>query len=431
MKMDSLEYDILAALRMGSVPATGLDILSVGREMELSEILTQLEYVSEGKSALKFICGEFGVGKSFFCGLVRDLAFARGFAASSIVVSPDVPLARLDLIVGKSFDGLRLPEKRNACALSDLLERWLLRLVKKVASLEGLSVNDSNLAQAIGEKILAKIEEDLSTTRGLEPGFVNAVKSYMAARIRREYSLASDALGWLKGGMNLTQSRKNAIGVRGQLSPQASIQFMKGLLYMARDVDLKGIVWVIDEVETVQRLPIPRQRENSYESLRVLVDLVAENALPGLMLLITGTPKLFEDPRYGIPSYQPLRDRISQIALPDGQISLKQPLVTLKGFRFEHLLDLGKKVREIHARAYGWDAAERLPDQHAAKLAEMTVSGFGGMLERVPRVFLREIVHLCDLLHEHPSLSAEQYLTDEVVMSSRLSSPGSRYTESN
>jgi len=111
--MDDISYEILAALRLGSVPAAGLQQFAVGREHELAEMEQQLDYVAQGKSAVKFISGDFGAGKSFFCALVRECAFEKGFAASTVVISPDSPLAKLEVVVGKTFDGLRLPEKRT------------------------------------------------------------------------------------------------------------------------------------------------------------------------------------------------------------------------------------------------------------------------------------------------------------------------------
>jgi hypothetical protein len=426
--MDDISYEILAALRLGSVPAVGLQQFAVGRERELSELEEQLGYVVEGKSAVKFISGEFGAGKSFFCALVRECAFGKGFAASTVVISPDSPLAKLDIVVGKTFDGLRLPEKRTACALSDLLEKWLFNLMKRVATLEGLNVSDPKALPRLNTLVLAKVDEELSSVNGLDASFANAIKAYMQAHVQRDPGLASDALGWLKGSSNLAVSRKHQLGVRGELSPLAALNFVKGLLLIPQAGGVKGLVWIIDEVETVQRLPIPRQRENSFESLRVLVDQVAENALPGLMLIVTGTPRLFEDTRYGIPSYQALKDRINQIAFPDGRQSVRQPLLSLHGFDFEQLLKVGKKIREIHANALSWKPEERLTDEHIDRLAEMLVSAFGGHVERTPRNYLREIVHLCDMLHDHPNLSADEYFKNDAILAARLSAPGSRHT---
>ena len=427
--MDDIAYDILSALRLGSVPAVGLAELAVGRQSELAELEQQLEVVAEGKSSIKFISGDFGAGKSFLCALFRERAFLKGFASSAVVISPDVPLSKLDVIVGKTFDGLRLPEKRMACGLADLLEKWLYDLLKRTAALEGLKLNDSKYHSRINALALSKIDEELSSVHGLDSSFVIAVKTYLRARIEHDSRMASDVLGWLKGSGNLTTSRKNQIGLRGEIQAQAALNYIKGLLTIIRGVGLKGLVWILDEVETVQRLPNPRQRDNSYEELRKLIDQIADKAFPGLQLIVTGTPRLFEDPRYGMPSYEALIDRIKTFKFPDGQCSLRQPIMTLPGFDFELLLDVAKKIRAIHGRAFFWQPDNRLLDSHIKRLAELAVSAFEGYIERTPRVFLKEIVHLCDMLYEHPNLSADEYFRDDKTIAERLSPPGSRFAE--
>jgi hypothetical protein len=427
--MEETALEILSALRLGSVPAVGLSQFAVGRQDELAEMDQQLGFVIQDKSALKFISGDFGSGKSFFCALVRERAFEKGFASSTIVVSPDAPLGKLEVIVGKTFDGIRLPEKRTACGLSDLLEKWLFNLLKRVSTIEGLSLSDSKSLARVNAIALAKIEEELSAVHGLEASFANAIKAYLQARTQHNGRLASDVLGWLKGSRNIAAVRRTQIGVRGEVSPLAALNFIKGLLVILRASGSSGLVWVIDEVETVQRLPNSRQRDNSYESLRVLVDQVAENALPGLFLIVTGTPRLFEDPRYGIPSYQALKDRITRITFPDGRHSMRQPILSLQGFDFDLLLQVAKKVREIHSRAFNWQSEQRLTDSHISRLAELAVNAFSGHVERTPRTFLREVVHLCDMLHEHPDLSADEYFKNDTLVAARLSAPGSRFTE--
>jgi len=427
--MDEIAYEILSALRLGSVPAIGLAQFAVGREAELDELEQQLEFVSQGKSALKFISGDFGSGKSFLCALIRERAFDKGFASSTVVISPDAPMGKIEVVVAKTFDGIRLPEKRMACGLSDLLERWLFNLMKRVAAVEGFNLKDPALVPRFKTLILIKIDEELSAVHGLEASFVNAIKAFFQARIQHDGRLASDVLGWLKGSVNLAAGRKSQFGVRGELSPLVALNYIKGLLTLLRACGLPGLIWVIDEVETVQRLPNERQREKSYESLRVLIDQVAENALPGLQLIVTGTPRLYEDLRYGIPSYQALKDRIVKLSFPNGGGSLRQPILTLRGFDFDLLLLVAKKIREIHGRAFNWRPEERLTDGHIGHLAELAVSAFGGHVERTPRVFLREVVHLCDMLQEYPSLLADDYFKDDTVITARISPPGSRYTE--
>ncbi len=418
--MDDTKYEILSALRLGSVPSNGLSYLAVGREAEILELETQLDFVGKHKSAIKFVSGDYGTGKSFLCALIRERAYEKGFISSTVVVSPESPIAKLDIIMGKTFDGLRLPEKRGACGLSDLLERWLLRLLKRLAAIEGLSLSDPGAQSRLNSLMVSKIDENMSAARGMDASFVNAVKAYFISKMQHDPGLANDALGWLKGNSNLSSRKRNQIGVRGAISPTVALSYLKSLLIMIDECGYKGLVWVIDELETVQRIPNSRYRENSYETLRVLVDQVAENALPGLQLIITGTPSLFEDARYGIPSYKALKDRINQLSLPNGSHSLKQPIIELHGFDIAILTQVAGRVRDIHGSAFNWSANTRLDDSKIAQLAEVAATAFGGHVERTPRVFLREIVHLCDILHEHPALNVEEFFKNDVALSERL-----------
>jgi hypothetical protein len=418
--MDDIAQQILSALRLGSVPSVGLDRLAVGRDRQLSELSTQLDEVGRGHSAIKFISGNYGTGKSFFCASVREKAFEKGFAVSTVIISPDTPLAKFDIVVGKAFDNLRLPSKRSSCALSDLLEKWFYQLMKKIATLEGLNLDDATSIAEVGKIVLPKIVNELSMVQGLDASFVNTVNTYMQAKIKRDSALANDALGWLKANSNLAGNRKHKLGVRGNLSPLVALNFIKGLLYILQGSDYKGMLLIIDEIETIQRLPNERQRLNSYESLRVLVDHVAENTIPGLMLVLTGTPKLLEDRRYGIPSYEPLKQRFEQLKFPDGRHSLRQPVITLNGFGRAELLEVGMRVRDIHSHCLNWQANERLSAEHIDHLVEVAVNAFGGEVERSPRSFLREVVHICDMLHEHPLLSMEEYFLDENDVAGRL-----------
>ena len=418
--MDEVAQQIISALRLGSVPSIGLNRLSVGRDRQLSEIETQLSEVLKGKSALKFVSGNFGSGKSFFCATVRECAFDKGFAVSTVVISPDTPLAKFDVIVGKVFDSIRLPDKRTSCALSDLLEKWFHNLMKKIAALEGMKLDDPKSIADISKRVLPKIVDELSAVHGLDASFVNAVNGYMQAKIQRDSVLANDALGWLKANTNLSGNRKHKLGVRGNLSPLVALNFIKGLLHIIRGSGYKGLLLVIDEIETVQRLPNERQRLNSYESLRVLVDQVAEDSLSGLMLVLTGTPKLLEDRRFGIPSYEPLKQRLEQMSFPDGRSSLRQPVITLNGFGKTELIEVATKVRNIHSNALNWQADKKLSIDQLNHLVDVAVNAFGGEVERTPRSFLREVVHICDMLHEHPSLSMEEYFKDDGAVARRL-----------
>ncbi|MEO1513241.1 MAG: BREX system ATP-binding domain-containing protein, partial [Planctomycetota bacterium] len=69
---------ILQALRAGVVPRLGLQHIQVGRQREIGEMIRDVERIAEGGSAIRFVIGEYGSGKTFFLNLVRLVALQKG-----------------------------------------------------------------------------------------------------------------------------------------------------------------------------------------------------------------------------------------------------------------------------------------------------------------------------------------------------------------
>src|SRR5262245_9169859 len=57
---------ILSSLGAGVVPRIGLHHIQVGRKPEIAAMMLDLQKVESGASAIRFIVGRFGSGKSFF-----------------------------------------------------------------------------------------------------------------------------------------------------------------------------------------------------------------------------------------------------------------------------------------------------------------------------------------------------------------------------
>lgn len=70
---------ILQALRAGVVPRRGHQHIQVGRSDEVAALVKDIDRVADGGSALRFVIGEFGSGKTFFLHLVRSIAMRRAW----------------------------------------------------------------------------------------------------------------------------------------------------------------------------------------------------------------------------------------------------------------------------------------------------------------------------------------------------------------
>lgn len=400
--------DIIDAIRHGVVPERHLDRLMVSQNAARQHLSELLEHVRSGRSEFKFIRGPYGSGKTFLCSWLRERALDLELAVSSVRIGPDQPLSDLPIFFSGLVSGLRTPEKRQACALPDVLESWLLSLQRRTAQLEGLDVKDPAARKQLGALVSAGINAALASLAA--PGFAPALAAFYRARLSGDSEGAAAALSWLRGSRNLSSASLRALGVRGQLEPDQVLPRLKALLEVIRGGRCRGLLILVDELELVRRMPHARQREQSYETLRLLIDEVGENALPGCLLIFTGTDALFDDKRYGLGSYEALLNRVVAPASSDGLTSMRQPVIRLEPLDRTALLQVTKNIREIHGVAYDWQAPQRLSDQDLEYIVDTWTSFGGDDVTRLPRPTLRELVHVLDVCEENPGVTAEQCL---------------------
>ena len=68
--------------------------------------------------------------------------------------------------------------------------------------------------------------------------------------------------------------------------------FLQGVLVVLRDSGHPGLMLILDEVETIQRVRSD-VRDKSLNALRQLIDEVDAGRFPGLYLVITGTSRSY------------------------------------------------------------------------------------------------------------------------------------------
>lgn len=70
---------------------------------------------------------------------------------------------------------------------------------------------------------------------------------------------------------------------------------MQGVLTILKDSGHPGLLLVLDEVETLQRMRSD-VRDKSLNALRQIMDEIDSGRFPGLYVVITGTPPFFDGP---------------------------------------------------------------------------------------------------------------------------------------
>ncbi|MFN9878632.1 MAG: BREX system ATP-binding protein BrxD, partial [Planctomycetota bacterium] len=181
--------------------------------------------------------------------------------------------------------------------------------------------------------------------------------------------------------------------VKGDLDHFGALSFLQGVLTILRDSGHPGLLVILDEVETIQRVRSD-VRDKSLNALRQLIDEVDAGRFPGLYLLITGTPAFYDGPQ-GIQRLQPLSQRLHVDFQTDARFDNPRAVqIRLPAFDLERLCEVGCKVRTIfeeHAKA-----ARRISsvcdDQYVRDLAQSVVGTLGGKVGVAPRIFLKKLV---------------------------------------
>lgn len=275
--------------------------------------------------------------------------------------------------------------------------------------LEGIEENDPHLERRTAEEI----EEKLASLAAEHSAFSAVLRAYYLANVRGDYALSQQLVGWLSGEKNISMNAKRAAGIKGEIGQTMVFSFLRVLAAMAQQSGRAGLVVVMDEVETITRIPRRDMREQGLQNIREIVDAADEGRLPGCYFVFTGTPSFYDD-RTGVPALRPLNERIQLEDPNDPFPNYSQAQVVLRAFNREKLLIVGERVREIYEIAYGPLDRSRASDRLLHSLADRLTAKFGGHVEVVPRQFLRQLVDAFDRVRFYDEYNPLSDLDEDV-----------------
>jgi hypothetical protein len=388
---------VIDALRRGAVPDSGLDLLATGLDRFEAAVDGELDAVAAGGSAFKAVRGEYGSGKTFFARWLGERAKRRGFAVAEVQVSEtETPLHRLETVYRRATERLATASFPPS-ALRPVVDAWFYAL-EEDALADG--TDDSRLQQAV-----AKLLDDrLSEVSRDAPGFAAALRGYHSALGTGDEPTAAAVLAWLGGEPHVAAAVKRAAGVRGNLDHFGALGFLQGLLAVLRDSGHPGLLLVLDEVETLQRVRSDA-RDKALNALRQLIDEVHSGRFPGLYLLITGTPAFYDGPQ-GVQRLAPLAQRLATDFSTDPRFDNPRAVqLRLPGFELDTLTELGRKIRDVYAEG-STDPGRLLSaadDAYVTTLAQAVGGALGGKVGVAPRVYLKKLVSdILDRIDQFP-----------------------------
>jgi hypothetical protein len=199
--------------------------------------------------------------------------------------------------------------------------------------------------------------------------------------------------------------------VKGELDPFGAMHFLAGLLAILRDSGRSGLVLVLDEVETLQRMRADT-REKGLNALRQLIDEIDAGRYPGLYLVVTGTMAFFDGPQ-GVQRLPPLAQRLHTDFATNARFDNPRAVqIRLQGFDLAALGAVGGRVRNLFAEQA--TAPDRVPrvvdDGYLADLARAVAGRLGGRVGVAPRLFLRKLVaDVLDRVDQFPDFDPRRH----------------------
>lgn len=384
---------IFESLRSGLVPERGMDEFAVGVEKPRGELHRQLELAGKGEGRIKFLRGGYGCGKTFMARLALADAQERGFATSFVVVSDnDLRFHRFDDVYRKVVTELATASCARG-ALGDILDRWVGAVEEAL-----IAAGADEDAPEFDDKVQRRLDEELASKTGgqVPQDFVRVVQTVFELKQRGEMADAGSLISWLSGSGNVAAQAKRLANIRGEIGSRDALDYLRGVVEIVKAAGYAGLVIVIDEAETILRMRRD-SRHKSLNGIRQIAD--AASSYRGLLWVFTGTPEFF-DSRHGVAGLAPLHERIRFLE-QGGFASLRQPQLALSPFDRERLQAVALRLRALYPTPQRARVEYKVSDEFIARLVDQVTEGFRGDVGVVPRQFLREFVHVMDLVDEH------------------------------
>lgn len=397
--------EIVDALRIGAVPRRGLELFAVGLDSFTKAIDEELDGAAAGRGKFKAIRGEYGTGKTFFSRWLEHRARTKGFATTLVQISEtETPLYRMETVYRRAVEQLQTAEWSEG-AFRSLIDKWFFTLEEEV--LDSGKV-DANQPEAVAKAVGDLLEQRLASVSATQPQFAAALRRAHTARVRDEHAIAEGLIAWLMGQPNVGADIKRAAGLSGEVDHFGAAGFLRGLLEVLKQTGRKGLVLVLDEVETIQRVRAD-SREKSLNALRQLIDDLMGGNYPGLYVLITGTPNFFDGPQ-GVQRSPPLAQRLhTEFGRDPRHDSARAVQIRLLPFDIERMVQVGTRIRGLYPTEHGDRVRSRVDDALLRELAHGVTGRLGGKVGIAPRIYLKRLIDVLDRVDEHADFDPRQH----------------------
>lgn len=385
---------ILNSLKGGVVPRIGLPYITVGREVEIRALLTDLSLIADGGASFRFLVGRYGAGKSFLLQTIRTHAMGEGFVVADADLSPE---RRLQGGQGQGLATYRelirnisTKTRPEGGALNLILDRW----VASCADADESAVN----AQ------LAPLEE---MVHGFD--FARMLRRYRAAVSEGDEEAMSRVTKWIRGEYRTKSEARAELGSSTIISDDDWYDYVKLIARFLVCSGYKGMLVLIDELVNLYKIPNAITRQYNYEKILTMYNDTLQGKAQYLGVIMGGTPTSIEDRRRGVFSYEALRSRLAQGRFArDDLKDMLAPIIRLQPLTYEELLVLIEKLMQIHAGYFGWTPT--LTENDLVDFLKIEFGRVGADTHLTPREVIRDFIELLDILCQNPDANVAELL---------------------
>lgn len=385
---------ILNSLKGGVVPRIGLPYITVGREVEIRALLTDLSLIADGGASFRFLVGRYGAGKSFLLQTIRTHAMGEGFVVADADLSPE---RRLQGGQGQGLATYRelirnisTKTRPEGGALNLILDRW----VASCADADESAVN----AQ------LAPLEE---MVHGFD--FTSMLHRYRAAVSEGDEEAMSRVTKWIRGEYRTKSEARAELGSSTIISDDDWYDYVKLIARFLVCSGYKGMLVLIDELVNLYKIPNAITRQYNYEKILTMYNDTLQGKAQYLGMIMGGTPTSIEDRRRGVFSYEALRSRLAQGRFAREDLKdMLAPIIRLQPLTYEELLVLIEKLMQIHAGYFGWTPT--LTENDLVDFLKIEFGRVGADTHLTPREVIRDFIELLDILCQNPDANVAELL---------------------
>ncbi len=314
---------ILQALAAGVVPRTGLAHIQVGRAGEVGALVRDIDRIADGGSAVRFVIGEYGAGKTFFLNLVRLIALERKCVTIHADLAPDrrihATAGQARGLYAEAVRNLATRTKPDGGALATVVEKFITECVRD--------------SEERGTAVEAAIDARLAALQVHVGGYDYAavLKAYWRGSETDDAGLTGAALRWLRGEYSTKTEARQALGVRNIIDDGDVYDSLKLLAAFVRLAGYAGLVVVFDEMVNLYKLQSAQARNQNFEQILRIVNDGLQGSASGIGFVFGGTPEFLMDSRRGLYSYEALQSRLMENAFAgQGLIDPPAPLFACK-----------------------------------------------------------------------------------------------------